>query len=147
MKIIFYIFLMSFLTSCFLLQKQKVVDDCIPIYDLMQDQEQSWNDGNIDDFMNKYWRSDSLIFIGKSGVNYGWKTTILNYKKSYKNKSEMGILKFKNIICNPINDSTHIVTGKWSLLRNDSLGSIGGYYTLIWMKKNDFWKIIYDHTS
>jgi hypothetical protein len=113
----------------------------------MQDQEQCWNNGNIDDFMSKYWKSDSLIFIGKSGINYGWKTTILNYKKSYKNKTEMGILKFKNIICNPINDSTHIVTGKWSLLRNDSLGSIGGYYTLIWMKKNDFWKIIYDHTS
>ena len=69
MKILFYIFLTSFLTSCFLLQKQKVVDDCITIYDLMQDQEQSWNDGNIDDFMTKYWRSDSLIFIGKSGVS------------------------------------------------------------------------------
>lgn len=147
MKILFYIFLMSFLTSCFLFQKQKIADNCIPIYDLMQDQEQSWNEGSIDDFMNKYWESDSLIFIGKSGINYGWKTTILNYKKSYKNKTEMGILKFKNIICNPINDSTHIVTGKWSLLRNDSLESIGGYYTLIWMKKNDFWKIIYDHTS
>jgi hypothetical protein len=147
MKILFYIFLTSFLTSCFLLQKQKIVDDCIAIYELMQDQEQCWNNGNIDDFMSKYWKSDSLIFIGKSGINYGWKTTILNYKKSYKNKTEMGILKFKNIICNPINDSTHIVTGKWSLLRNDSLGSIGGYYTLIWMKKNDFWKIIYDHTS
>ena len=147
MRNLFCIAVMGLLTSCFILQKQKVADNCIPIYDLMQDQEQSWNDGNIDDFMNKYWRSDSLIFIGKSGVNYGWKTTILNYKKSYKNKTEMGILKFKNIICNPINDSTHIVTGKWSLLRNDSLGSIGGYYTLIWMKKNDFWKIIYDHTS
>ena len=147
MKILFYIFLTSFLTSCFLLQKQKIVDDCIAIYELMQDQEQCWNNGNIDDFMSKYWESDSLIFIGKSGINYGWKTTILNYKRSYKNKTEMGILKFKNIICNPINDSTHIVTGKWSLLRNDSLGSIGGYYTLIWMKKNDFWKIIYDHTS
>jgi len=147
MKILFYIFLMSFLTSCFLFQKQKISDNCIPIYDLMQDQEQSWNEGSIDDFMNKYWESDSLIFIGKSGINYGWKTTILNYKKSYKNKTEMGILKFKNIICNPINDSTHIVTGKWSLLRNDSLGSIEGYYTLIWMKKEDFWKIIYDHTS
>lgn len=147
MRNLFCIAMMGFLTSCFILQNQKVADNCNPIYDLMQDQEMAWNEGNIDDFMSKYWESDSLIFIGKSGINYGWKTTILNYKKSYKNKTEMGILKFKNIICNPINDSTHIVTGKWSLLRNDSLGSIEGYYTLIWMKKYDFWKIIYDHTS
>ena len=59
----------------------------------------------------------------------------------------MGTLKFKNIICKPINDSTHIVTGKWSLKRNDSIGNINGYYSLLWIKKHNGWKIIYDHSS
>ncbi len=104
---------MGFLTSCFILQNQKVADNCNPIYDLMQDQEMAWNEGNIDDFMSKYWESDSLIFIGKSGINYGWKTTILNYKKSYKNKSEMGILKFKNIILDlKLLELYHSILGK-----------------------------------
>lgn len=120
---------------------------CFDIYNLMQQQEDSWNNGNIDGFMNMYWQSESLVFIGKSGINYGWDKTLNNYKKSYKTKEEMGTLKFKNIICNPVNDSTHIITGKWSLKRNDSIGNIDGYYTLLWIKKLNGWKITYDHTS
>jgi hypothetical protein len=105
-------------------------NSCLDINNLMQQQENSWNDGNIDDFMNIYWKNDSLVFIGKSGINYGWDKTITNYKNSYKTKEHMGTLKFKNIICNPINDSSHIVTGKWSLKRNDSIGNINGFYSL-----------------
>ena len=97
--------------------------------------------------MNVYWKNDSLVFIGKSGINYGWDKTFSNYKNSYKSKEQMGTLEFKNIICNHINDSTHIVTGKWSLKRNDSIRNINGFYSLIWVKKQTGWKITYDHTS
>ena len=143
-KLIFKTFILLsiiFLNSC------NSINNCDEIHVLMKEQEKSWNMGNIDNFMEKYWDNDSLIFIGKSGINYGWKKTISNYKKSYRNKNEMGELKFKNIICNPLNDSTHIITGKWSLTRNDSIGNINGYYTLLWIKKLNGWKIIYDHTS
>ncbi|MBC99859.1 MAG: DUF4440 domain-containing protein [Crocinitomicaceae bacterium] len=143
-KLIFKTFILLsiiFLNSC------NSINNCDEIHELMKEQEKSWNMGNIDNFMEKYWDNDSLIFIGKSGINYGWKKTISNYKKSYRNKNEMGELKFKNIICNPLNDSTHIITGKWSLTRNDSIGNINGYYTLLWIKKLNGWKIIYDHTS
>ncbi|MCH1613991.1 MAG: DUF4440 domain-containing protein, partial [Flavobacteriales bacterium] len=117
------------------------------IYNLMKQQEDSWNNGNIDNFMNIYWKNDSLVFIGKSGISYGWDKTFSNYKNSYKTKEQMGTLKFKNIICNPVNDSTHIVTGKWSLKRIDTFGNINGFYSLIWVKKQTGWKITYDHTS
>ena len=139
-KILLFYFVI-FLTRC------KSTNSCDEIYDLMQEQEESWNKGNIDDFMNKYWNNDSLIFLGKSGINYGWKKTISNYKNSYKNKNEMGRLEFKNILCKPINKSTHIIAGKWSIFREDSIRNIGGYYSLIWVKKDKVWKIIYDHTS
>ena len=139
-KILLFYFVI-FLTSC------KSTNNCDEICDLMQEQEESWNKGNIDDFMNKYWNNDSLIFLGKSGINYGWKKTISNYKNSYKNKNEMGRLEFKNILCKPINKSTHIIAGKWSIFREDSIRNIGGYYSLIWVKKDKVWKIIYDHTS
>jgi len=143
-RLIFKIFLLLsiiFLMSC------DSTNNCNEIYDLMNEQEKSWNSGDIDDFMSKYWNNDSLIFIGKSGINYGWKKTISNYKKSYKNKNEMGRLEFKNILCKPINRTTHIITGKWNIYRDDSIRNIGGYYSLIWVKKDKVWKIIYDHTS
>ena len=143
-KLIFKIFLFPFLIF---LAGCKSVNHCDELYNLMKEQEDFWNYGNIDDFMNFYWKNDSLVFIGKSGINYGWNNTINNYKNSYKTKDEMGTLKFKNIICNPINYSTHIVTGKWSLKRNDSMGNVNGYYSLLWIKKHNGWKITYDHTS
>ena len=126
---------------------KKNTNSCFDIYNLMQQQEDSWNSGNIDDYMNIYWENDSLVFIGKSGVNYGWDKTIKNYKNSYQTKEHMGTLKFENIICNPINDSTHFVTGKWSLKRKDSIGNLNGFYTLLWIKKPNGWKITYDHSS
>ena len=139
-KIVLFSFLI-FLVSC------KSTNHCNEIYNLMEQQEDAWNDGNIENFMNVYWKNDSLVFIGKSGINYGWDKTFSNYKKSYKTKEQMGTLEFKNLICNTINDSTHIVTGKWSLKRNDSIGNINGFYSLIWVKKQTGWKITYDHTS
>jgi ketosteroid isomerase-like protein len=142
---IFIILLTKIIFSCS--EKKINPNSCFDIYNLMQHQEDSWNYGNIDDFMSIYWKNDSIVFIGKSGINYGWDKNITNYKNSYKTKEHMGKLKFKNIICNPLNDSTHIVTGVWSLKRNDSIGNINGFYTLLWIKKSNGWKIIYDHTS
>ena len=139
-KIVLFSFLI-FLVSC------KSTNHCNEIYDLMKQQEDAWNNGNIDNFMNTYWQNDSLVFIGKYGISYGWDKTYSNYKNSYKTKEQMGTLEFKNLICNTINDSTHIVTGKWSLKRNDSIGNINGFYSLIWVKKQTGWKITYDHTS
>ena len=139
-KIVLFLFLI-FLVSC------KSTNHCNEIYNLMKQQEDAWNNGNIENFMNVYWKNDSLVFIGKSGINYGWDKTFSNYKNSYKTKEQMGTLEFKNLICNTINDSTHIVTGKWSLKRNDSIGNINGFYSLILVKKQTGWKITYDHTS
>src|SRR5690606_40403736 len=59
------------------------------ILDVMSQQEQDWNNGDIDAFMKGYWRSDSLMFVGKNGIKYGWQTTLENYKKSYPDKSTM----------------------------------------------------------
>ena len=143
-KLIFKTFL---LLSIIFLNRCNSANNCDEIHDLMKKQEKSWNMGNIDDFMEKYWNDDSLIFIGKYGINYGWKKTISNYKKSYRNKNEMGKLKFENVICKPINKTTHLITGKWNIYRIDSIRNTGGYYSLIWVKKDKEWKIIYDHTS
>ena len=122
-------------------------DSCEEINYLMYEQEESWNKGNIEDFMKKYWKNDSLIFVGKSGINYGWNKTTSNYKRAYPSRNSMGLLHFNNIKCLPINDTTHIISGQWNISRLDSSKNVGGYYSLMWIKKEDGWRIVYDHTS
>lgn len=52
------------------------------ILKIMNDQQTAWNNGDIDAFMQDYWKSDSLVFVGKTAPLYGWQSTIDRYKKS-----------------------------------------------------------------
>ncbi|MFL5764310.1 MAG: YybH family protein [Bacteroidia bacterium] len=112
---------------------------------LMAEQEKAWNKGDIDGFMVSYWHSDSLKFIGKKGITYGWKSTLDNYKKSYPDKVTMGILKFTNLSIEPQSDTSCYVIGQWHLQREKD--EVGGYYTLLWKKIDGKWVIVADHSS
>lgn len=114
---------------------------------IMQSQIICWNEGDIPCFMEAYWKSDSLMFVGKSGINYGWQKTLDNYLKSYASKDEMGILHFDNEVMTLIDKTTFQVIGKWHLKRTEVLGDLQGYYSLIWQQKNGKWVIISDHSS
>lgn len=46
--------------------------DVQKIQALMAQQVTAWNQGNLAAFMDTYWNSDSLLFVGKNGVTYGW---------------------------------------------------------------------------
>jgi hypothetical protein len=66
------------------------------ILQILDRQTKSWNEGNIDAFMNGYWNNDSLVFIGKSGLSYGYETALSNYKKNYGDTAQMGKIKFQH---------------------------------------------------
>ena len=108
-------------------------------------QQISWNKGDIDAFMQFYWKSDSLLFLGKSGPTYGWQNTLNNYKKGYPDKATMGSLDFKILKIEKLSKSTYQVVGKWHLSRVKD--EVGGYFTLLWKKINRQWVIVQDHTS
>ncbi len=108
-------------------------------------QQISWNKGDIDAFMTYYWKSDSLLFLGKSGPTYGWQNTLNNYKKGYPDKATMGSLDFKILKIEKLSKKTYQVVGKWHLSRVKD--EVGGYFTLLWKKINGQWVIVQDHTS
>lgn len=111
----------------------------------MYEQQVAWNKGDLDEFMLSYWNSDSLKFIGKSGITYGWKSTLANYKKNYPDKSTMGELTFTIISVDELSKTGCYVIGKWNLKREK--GDVGGYFTLLWKKIDGKWVIVIDHTS
>lgn len=115
------------------------------IKSVLAGQEKCWNAGDIECFMEGYWNSDSLRFIGKSGINYGWQATLDNYKNSYPDKAAMGTLSFELLNLEPIGTNHYLVTGKWKLIRESDTPN--GLFTLIWKRFGSEWKIIYDHSS
>lgn len=115
------------------------------IRNLLAEQTAAWNRGDIESFMKGYWVNDSLMFIGKSGVTYGWTNTLNNYKKGYPDTAAMGQLTFTLIKVEKISRKYFQVVGKWFLKR--SIGDVGGHYTLLLCKINRKWVIVADHSS
>jgi len=115
------------------------------IRQILQRQENSWNNGNINGFMDTYWRSDSLMFIGKKGIVYGWQQTKNNYLKSYPDTTSMGKLSFELQEIKQLSDIYFFVVGKWHLTR--SAGNIEGHFSLLIKKIDSRWLIVADHSS
>ena len=115
------------------------------VRNIMQAQTQAWNKGNIAEFMQGYWNSDSLLFVGKNGPVYGYTTTLENYKKNYPDTVVMGKLQFNLLSIQQISPTHGFVLGKFLLTRK--IGNASGYFTL-WLRKiNGKWLIIADHSS
>jgi uncharacterized protein (TIGR02246 family) len=112
---------------------------------LLDDQARAWSRGDVEGYMQGYWKSDSLMFIGKSGIHLSWQETLANYKKNYPDKAAMGKLNFDIIQVRRLSADYYYVVGKWMLTR--SMGDLGGYYDLLLHKIKGQWYIVADHSS
>ena len=112
---------------------------------VLQKQENEWNKGDLEKYMQGYWKNDSVMFIGKSGITCGWQKTLDNYKKGYPDKEAMGKLKFTLLQMKPISKEYYFVIGKWHLQR--TIGDLQGVFTLLFKKINGQWLIVADHSS
>jgi hypothetical protein len=111
----------------------------------LDQQTMAWNGGDIAKFMETYWHSDSLMFIGRSGITYGWQKTLDNYKKNYPDAAAMGKLDFTILHIKRLSVLYYSVVGKWHLAR--TIGDLNGYFTLLFKKIKNNWVIISDHSS
>jgi ketosteroid isomerase-like protein len=132
-----------------------LVIGCVPKTAIESDKEaiskalhqsaKDWSNGDIESYMNVYWKSDKLQFIGRNGVTYGWQKTLDNYKKGYPTKEHTGILTFDILSIDFLATNVYSLTGKYHLERQ--VGNADGIFTLIFKKINNKWVIISDHTQ
>jgi ketosteroid isomerase-like protein len=126
--------------SCILFAQDKQA-----ILKVLETQRQAWNRGDIESYMRGYWKSDSVMFIGKAAPIYGWQSTLDRYKKAYPDKAAMGQLTFDIIQVKVLDSNNAFMLGGWHLQREKD--APGGYFTLWFRKINGEWKIVCDHTS
>lgn len=115
------------------------------IQSVIRAQQDAWNRGDIDGFMNGYARSPSTIFISEDTVRRGWETVRDRYRQKYSNRAEMGTLTFSEIEITPISPDSAVVLGRWSLER--AKDHPHGRFTLIFKRLPEGWRIVHDHTS
>ena len=115
------------------------------IQSVLSAQQDAWNRGDIDAFMNGYARSASTVFISEDEVRRGWETVRDRYRVKYSDRAKMGALSFSDIEVTMLSPDAAAVLGRWRLKRaNDEPH---GRFTLIFKRLPEGWRIVHDHTS
>ncbi len=112
---------------------------------IIHQQAADWSAGDIDAFMQPYWKNEQLTFSSGGKVTRGWDATMAGYKKRYPDKTTMGRTTFSQLEFLRVDDKAMQVIGTWKLDRDED--PIGGKFTLVFKRFDEGWKIVHDHTS
>jgi len=133
------------LVSLFSFAQNSIEADKKAILEVLNAQQDAWNNYDIEAFMEGYWQSEELKFYGAAGVIKGWQGTLDRYKKSYPSKAHFGHLRFVFNDISPINEDAYYVMGEYHLTRE--VGDTNGVFMLILKKMNGEWKVIADTSA
>lgn len=114
---------------------------------ILDTQVAAWNRGDLEAFMQGYWKSPELTFVSGANVTRGWDETLARYRKRYQSEGrEMGTLTFDDLDIQVFSKDAAVVRGAWKLKMKDN-SNPGGRFTLIFRHFKEGWRIVYDHTS
>ncbi len=112
---------------------------------VLEHQAAAWNRGDIDAFMDTYWKSDRLTFSSGGKTTRGWQATLERYKKRYPDRQAMGSLRFEKLEVTLLSPDAALVLGRW-IVTTDTKQAAGNF-SLVLRKLKQSWVIIHDHTS
>jgi ketosteroid isomerase-like protein len=115
------------------------------IREVLHAQQEAWNSGDIDKFMNGYARSKSTSFVSEDTITLGWQTVRDRYKKKYSDREAMGTLTFSDLEITALGSNAAIAVGRWQLERKSDQPH--GRFTLVFRRLAEGWRIVHDHTS
>jgi ketosteroid isomerase-like protein len=118
--------------------------DLAAIRTVLDAQAAAWNRGDIDGYMAGYAQSDDTMFVG-TDVTRGWTKVRDRYKAKYDSRAKMGTLVFSDLDLRPAGSDDVVVTGAWRLTRDADTPH--GRFTLIFHRRAEGWRIVYDHSS
>jgi beta-aspartyl-peptidase (threonine type) len=112
---------------------------------VLEAQQIAWNHGDIETFMEGYWRSHDTVFVSGDTVTRGWQTVHNRYRSKYPDRAKMGQLTFSEVEVRMFGYDGAVAFGRWQLDR--ATYSPHGRFTLVLRKMPEGWKIVHDHTS
>ena len=115
------------------------------ILSTFQKQVKAWNEGDLEKFMETYWKSPDLTFSAGGKTTRGWQATLDRYKKSYTTREKMGKLTFTEFELTFLGNTGALALGRWHLKLKD--GDREGNFSVVLRKIKGQWLIIHDHSS
>jgi beta-aspartyl-peptidase (threonine type) len=139
--------LLALLTGAVLAFGARVRGDEEEIRRVLSAQVEAWNEGNLDEFVEAYWKSPKLVFQSGADRITGWDNMRERYRKRYQGQGkEMGKLDFRDMDVILLAPDAAFVRGRWRLKLTNGQEP-GGLFTVIFRKLPEGWRIVHDHTS
>lgn len=122
--------------------------DRTAILQVLRDQQDAWNRGDLEAFLRGYEPSPQLVFTSGAKVRRGFAETRARYLSRYgarAGRSVMGRLELEVLDLRALGDDGAVVLGRWRLTETPEAG--GGIFTLALLRTGAGWRIVHDHTS
>jgi beta-aspartyl-peptidase (threonine type) len=124
--------------------------DRAAIIAVLDRQAGAWNRGDLDAFMEGYWRSPDLVYTSGGRLRRGYAAITESYRGAYRDRAAMGKLSFDELEVHLLRPDAAWVLGRWQVATTPADGSptvVGGVFTLVFHRFGDHWRIVHDHTS
>lgn len=116
------------------------------VQQVLQQQRAAWNRHDLEAFMTGYWNSPDMTFFGTHKTS-GWRATLDRYRQTYQGEGhEMGKLEFSDLQIEALAPDAAFVRGGWTLTLSGGK-TPHGWFTLVFRRFPEGWKIVHDHTS
>ena len=115
------------------------------MHDVLMAQQDAWNTGDIEGFMQGYLQSNQLRFASGGDITLGFDETLSRYQTRYSERAQMGTLRFDIKDVELLDEDDGLVFGQWTIIRDAD--SPTGLFTLHMKNTEDGWKVVSDHTS
>jgi beta-aspartyl-peptidase (threonine type) len=122
-------------------------DEATAVRRVLDAQVESWNQKDLDGFLDGYHRGPDVVFQSGADRFDGFEAMSSRYRKTYQaDGREMGRLAFSGLEVVVLGPDAALARGRWQLTMPDGKRP-GGLFTLILRKFPEGWRIIHDHTS
>jgi ketosteroid isomerase-like protein len=106
-----------------------------------------WNKGDLDGFLDGYWKSPKVVFQSGGQRFTGWEAMRDRYRSRYQGtRKAMGRLEFFELAIEILGKDAAMAIGRWRLFMSDG-SKPAGLFTVIFRRLPEGWRIIHDHTS
>ena len=104
----------------------------------------AWNEGNLQAFMDMYWKSEDLKYVSGSTVTMGWTATLKQYRERFGSSGRLGQLAIDKTDVQMVSEDVAIATGRYH--HTDQAVSANGDFSLVMKRMDGAWRIVHDHS-
>lgn len=121
--------------------------ETVAIERLLDEQSAAWSRGDLDGFMQAYWRDPRLYYASAGVCVRGWDALLDSYRQRYGQGAELGQAVFSQVEVELLDGDAAKVHGRFEV-EADGTRTAAGSYTLVLRRfAGAGWRIVADQVS